>query len=78
MLVIAMSTDERRERARARQQRVVLHKTRLGAEELDFSPIEGPEAISLLTRLSKESCQLAGLTEPPYERHQIPVRFVPT
>lgn len=38
----------------------------------------GPEALSLVTRLTQESWATAGREFPRYERSQIPVRFVPT
>ena len=53
-----------------------MHKARLTERELDLSPVSGAEAISLLTRLSRESHQLAQHAEPAYTRDQIPCRFV--
>lgn len=67
----------RRARALLRSQRVSLRKTHLKAKEAELHPLEGVEAISLLTRLSKESHSLAGYAEPTYTRQQIPCRFVP-
>ena len=71
-----VSDADRRARALARTQRAILHKTTVSAQERDLSPIAGAEAVSLLTRLSRESFQLAGLGEPTYARAQIPCRFV--
>lgn len=67
----------RRQRAAARTERTVLHKARLSTVEADLSPLRGAAAISLLTQLTRESWSLAGLESPSYERHRIPIRFVP-
>jgi hypothetical protein len=72
-----VSDAERRERARARSGRVILHKAQLQPDELDLSPVDGAEGVSLLTRLSIQSHRMAGLSEPTYTRRNIPVRFVP-
>jgi hypothetical protein len=72
-----MSGRDRQARALARSQRATLTKTTL-AGETDPDPIDGAEAVSLLTRLSLESHRLAQLPEPTYTRAQIPVRFVPS
>lgn len=71
-----MSAPDRRARALARSQRLTLTRTTL-ADETDPQPIDGAEAVSLLTRLSLESHRLAQLPEPTYTRAEIPVRFVP-
>ena len=54
-----------------------MHKGRLGEPEVDFSPVRGAEALSLLTRLTIESFSLAGHDLREYPRENIPVRFVP-
>lgn len=74
---VTMSEAGRRARAQGRQARAILRKTRLQAEEADLSPIRGAEAISLLSRLTREGWELAGLDEPTYTRDEIPCRFVP-
>jgi hypothetical protein len=56
---------------------MILRKSRLGASELDLSPISGAEALSLVFRLTKLSYSLAGHTAPSYSRTDIPCRFVP-
>lgn len=56
---------------------MVLRKTSLHADEVDLAPVGGPEAISLVHRLTRESWSLAGLAEPTYARSETPVRFVP-
>jgi hypothetical protein len=56
---------------------MVLHKGHVGEPEVDFSPVSGPEALSLVHRLTLTSFSLAGLTRPTYTRAQIPCRFVP-
>lgn len=64
-------------RAQARRERMRLHKGRVGEPEVDFSPVFGPEAISLVHRLTLASFSLAGIARPTYSRSQIPCRFVP-
>jgi hypothetical protein len=56
---------------------MTLHKGRVGEPEVDFSPVFGAEALSLVHRLTLTSFSLAGLTLPTYTRAQIPCRFVP-
>jgi hypothetical protein len=67
----------RKQRAKARSGRMVLHKARVGDPELDFSPVRGASAISLLTRLSSEAHSLAGVSGVAVPRASLPVRFVP-
>ena len=64
-------------RAQARRERMTLHKGRLGEPEIDFSPIFGSEAISLVYRLTLASYSLAGQARATYTREQIPCKFVP-
>ncbi|MGC4088655.1 MAG: hypothetical protein QM756_12305 [Polyangiaceae bacterium] len=64
-------------RAQARRERMTLRKGRLGEPEVDFSPVSGPEALSLVHRLTQTSFSLAGSSQPTYTRAQIPCRFVP-
>ena len=74
------STDamtDAKTRAQARRERMTLHKGRLGEPEVDFSPVSGAEALSLVHRLTLTSFALAGLPQPTYTRAQIPFRFVP-
>jgi hypothetical protein len=54
-----------------------IRKGRLGEPEVDFSPVCGGEALSLLYRLTLASYSLAGQPRPSYTRDQIPCRFVP-
>ena len=70
-----MGEAERRARAVARRGRATLRKTRLHADP-DEPPLRGPEAVSLVHRLTLESWSLAGLELPRYARHEIPIRFV--
>lgn len=46
------------------------------AREHDLNPIEGPEALSLVTLLTRESWSAAGLAYPTYSRSETPYRFV--
>lgn len=71
------SAAARRARADARRDRATLRKTVLLPVESDLSPIEGPEAVSLVARLTRESWSLSGSTAPTYTRQQIPCKFVP-
>ena len=68
---------ERRRRADARRGRITLRKSHLQTLEADLSPVRGAEALSLVTRLTRESWAMAGLPEPTYSRAQTPCRFVP-
>ena len=72
-----MSAADRSSRARARQVRAILQKSRLQRAEADISPISGPDAVALVQRLTAESWALAGLEMPSYGRDRIPCRFVP-
>jgi hypothetical protein len=72
-----MDDVARRQRADARRSRAVLYKTRLSSQERDPAPLCGPDAISLVLHLTRESYSLGGLEEPAYTRDQIPCRFVP-
>lgn len=64
-------------RAKARTARMTLHKTTLGEPELDLSPVFGPEAISLVSQLTRASYSLARKPPPTYSRADIPCKFVP-
>jgi hypothetical protein len=72
-----MDDAERRPRAEDRKRSAVLSKSRLGEPERDLTPIRGADAISLVTRLTRESWELSGRPLPTYSRRQIPCRFVP-
>jgi hypothetical protein len=56
---------------------MVIHKARLGQSELDFTPVKGAAAISLLTQLTIESFSLARLDNTQHSRERTVVRFVP-
>jgi hypothetical protein len=56
---------------------MVIHKTRLGEPELDFTPVRGEAAISLTTRLTIESFSIAGVGNARHSLDSLPVRFVP-
>jgi hypothetical protein len=71
-----MGEPDRRARAEARRCRATLRKTLLSAPDLDEPQVRGPEAVSLVHRLTLESWSLAGLEFPAYGRRDIPVRFV--
>lgn len=68
---------EAEKRAQARGERMTLRKSRLGEPEVDFSPVFGVDAISLVHRLTRTSYCLAGSKQSAYSRKQIPCRFVP-
>jgi hypothetical protein len=72
-----MSRDDREARARARREHAVLYRSRLQHVERDLSPVEGAEALSLVTRLTDECWSLAGVARPAYGRREAPCRFVP-
>jgi len=56
---------------------MVIHRSRLGQPEVDFTPVRGEAAISLATRLTIESFSLAGVPNTPSTRGSMLVRFVP-
>jgi hypothetical protein len=70
------SSDERRRRAEERRANMTVRRTSLEAGEEDLSPVFGEDAISLLTRLSRESFQMTGADVPTYARDAIPCVFV--
>jgi hypothetical protein len=72
-----MANVDRRSRAEGRRSRVVLRKSLLHAWDGDVAPVSGPEAVSLVHQLTRESWSLAGLAEHSYTRAETPVRFVP-
>lgn len=67
---------EAEKRARERQARMRLHKTRLGEPEADLNPVFGAEAISLVHQLTRISYSLAGHSLSRSPRAQMPCRFV--
>jgi hypothetical protein len=69
--------SDREARARARRERAVLYRSRLGAGERDLHPLQGVEAISLLTHLTRVSWGWSRSAYPAYERREIPCRFLP-
>jgi len=71
-----MSSDsDRRLRAEHRRRTAVLRRATLGGIEPDPLPLSGPEAVSLVGRLTQESWTAAGLTFPRYSRDQIPLQI---
>ena len=70
-------SSEREARAALRRKTTILNRTRLGRVERDLTPLSGPEALSLVERLTRESWTAAGKTFPRYRRDQVPVHFVP-
>jgi hypothetical protein len=71
------SESERRARAEQRRRTVILNRAELGGLEPDPVPVSGPEAVSLVERLTRESWTAAGRAFPHYPREQIPVSFAP-
>jgi len=73
-----MSSDsDRRLRAEHRRRTALLNRTSVGGIEPDPVPVSGPDAVSLVGRLTQESWALAGRRLPRYSRDQIPAAFVP-
>lgn len=69
-------SSERRQRAEERRAKMTVRRTSLEAGEEDLNPVFGEDAISLLTQLSRESFQMAGMDVPSYARNAIPCVFV--
>lgn len=71
------SETARRSRAEGRRTTATLRRGRLQSDEPDLSPLRGPEALTLVTQLTRESWSLSGLGVPTYTRDAVPCRFVP-
>jgi len=71
-----MEETQRQLRARERAGRMVLRRTELDASEPDQDLIEGEEALSLVSRLTRECWSLSGQVWPQYRRTETPYRFV--
>ncbi|MEZ4222984.1 MAG: hypothetical protein R3B13_18720 [Polyangiaceae bacterium] len=69
-----MSDAERKQRAEARRQRMVIAKAAFGVEPRD--DVVGAPAVSLATQLSRTAWALSGRPFPGYSRSEIPIRFV--
>ncbi len=69
--------DDRHTRAASRRKTAILRKTTLSEAEAEFVPLCGPEAVSLVARLTRESYAEAGIEIPAYSRRETPYRFVP-
>ena len=66
----------RRARAEARRGTATLRRGTLQRDEVDLDPVRGPQALTLVTRLTRESWALARRLEPSYTRRDLPWRFV--
>ena len=64
-----------RARGAARRAGMTLHKSHLEEPERDFTPVSGPEALSLVTQLTRECWAWRGETLPENDRATF--RFVP-
>jgi glycosyltransferase involved in cell wall biosynthesis len=71
------SETARRARADQRRATATIRRGTLQREELDLSPVRGADAITLVTRLTREAWSLSGSTMPAYTRNSVPWRFVP-
>ncbi len=71
-----MRDPEAERRAVERRTRTTVRRTSLHGPHEDTDVVRGEEALSLVTRLTREGWSLAGLPFPEYERTSIPVRFV--
>jgi hypothetical protein len=67
---------ERKRRADKRRQTIVLVKRTIETQDLDFNPLSGAEALSLVWPLTRESWSLGRHRLPNYDRSTIPCRFV--
>ena len=74
-----MTADDlaRQARAAERARAMVIKKGQLGEPEVDFSPVSGGAALSLLTRLTIESFSLAGVAALRTKGDRSQARFVP-
>ena len=72
-----MGDSERRRRAEERRRTIVIRRAELHDRGPDPDPIRGAEAVSLVTRLTRESWAMAGREIPTYDRAHTPYRFVP-
>lgn len=76
MMVIANNDKERKDRAKKRRQTMTVRFTTLD-DESDPWPVRGPEAISLVTQITRDVWSLAGRPWPKYKRKDMPVRCIP-
>ena len=67
---------DRRQRAEERRHRVLLRKVAFHQQNEDPVVQRGPEALSLVTRLTAEGWSLSGRSWPSYDRAHTPYRFV--
>jgi hypothetical protein len=70
------SEASRLDSAARRAKAMIIRKGQLGRPEVDFSPVSGAAAISLLTQLTRESFSLAG-GYPPENAGRMIMRFEP-
>lgn len=73
---ICVSEATRKLRAKERRARAVISRQRFGDTEVETLPIYGVEAMSLVTRLTKEAWSLSGRALPDYNRANTSYRFV--
>lgn len=72
----SMSAVNRNARAQERRSRILVRRTTLD-DDSDPWPVRGVEAISLVTRITRDVWNLSGKTWPSYDRKHIPIRSVP-
>ena len=67
---------DRQRRAEERRRRAVLRKVGFDEQDDAMAVLRGPEALSLVTRLTAEGWSLSGRPWPAYDRATTPYRFV--
>lgn len=68
---------EREQRAAERRGRAVIRRVSLEDDGPDPDAVQGADAISLVTQLTRASWSLSGRPWPEYRRSETPYRFVP-
>lgn len=69
--------QERELRAAERRGRAVIRRVSLEDDTPDPDVVQGADAISLVTQLTRTSWSLSGRPWPEYTRSETPYRFVP-
>lgn len=71
-----MSENQRPSRPEHHRRRMTLRRAPLTNVELDLDRLDGAEAISFATQLTREAWSSSGHPWPRYERSETPYRFV--
>ena len=71
-----MDNAERKARAQRRRESATLCRSTLSLQDRDPFPTRGEQALSLVSRLTRESWSFSRREQPRYDRMSTPYRFV--